>query len=581
MTTIVQKADLAGLDFANNNTNAAGGISVKTDATSAVGTAITAANVFLQAGTGAVARTLQAKARDVVSVKDFGAVGDGVTDDTAAIQAAIAFCLSKTTIVLEQVGSVTDVTTAIFPTLYIPYGRYKLSDELVCPTYFRVTADNAILAQVDTAKNIFTGSTAHIWNVAGVTFIGGKNHAHLSNGNVDQSVFRFNQCEFHLSSDYAVKTSATGGTYTHMSANLLIADSTFSRCKKILDNVCDSAIISNTWVYVDKTNFDANSAAIRNKGDSGHPQLYLKNFFGVPTMGVGGARLSGVRWVDNYGSFHASGSRFGGEDAGMAVVAHYKAPPSVYPFTGYEIVIRDSWLFCGPSANSDSGVVLLEGEMPTRITIEDCLGPIDVPYIVNISGLISDAYFSAWETAANSKAYNFFTVKVRNNSAVGSDGTVYLARIPLSLHRFVYGSKQTTVKLAAGQAITSGFVDNFVGFDTVIFDNSGGWITTSPTRLQFPLGVTRMRVNVFCRISGPAVPGIISIQLKNSSNVTIASSGFMSAINADDNGYIVSADVITTVPGADWLQVSVKTNAATALNLAECLATVSMVDHVG
>jgi polygalacturonase len=34
------------------------------------------------AGTGAVSRTVQSKLRDVVSVKDFGAVGDGVTDDT-------------------------------------------------------------------------------------------------------------------------------------------------------------------------------------------------------------------------------------------------------------------------------------------------------------------------------------------------------------------------------------------------------------------------------------------------------------------------------------------------------------------
>ena len=40
---------------------------------------------FTQVGTGAVPRTIASKLSDVVSVKDFGAIGNGIANDTAAI----------------------------------------------------------------------------------------------------------------------------------------------------------------------------------------------------------------------------------------------------------------------------------------------------------------------------------------------------------------------------------------------------------------------------------------------------------------------------------------------------------------
>ncbi|CAB5214292.1 Pectate lyase superfamily protein, partial [uncultured Caudovirales phage] len=71
---------------------------------------------------GPPGRTVQAKLRDVVSVKDFGAVGDGSTDDTTALRAAIAYCESAT-----QYGG---------RALYIPGGRYKITSSLTISKEF-------------------------------------------------------------------------------------------------------------------------------------------------------------------------------------------------------------------------------------------------------------------------------------------------------------------------------------------------------------------------------------------------------------------------------------------------------------
>lgn len=77
---------------------------------------------FIQSGSGAASRTVQAKLRDVVNVKDFGAVGDNVADDTAAIQAAIDACSSTV-----QQGA---------KAIYLPAGEYRITSALSIPKEF-------------------------------------------------------------------------------------------------------------------------------------------------------------------------------------------------------------------------------------------------------------------------------------------------------------------------------------------------------------------------------------------------------------------------------------------------------------
>lgn len=96
---------------------------------------------FTQSGTGAVARTWQSKAADIVSVKDFGATGNGSTDDLASINSAVAAVNSS--------GAA----------LYFPAGTYKVSAAIntITANGVRVYGDGRYSSII--AINSATGNT--------------------------------------------------------------------------------------------------------------------------------------------------------------------------------------------------------------------------------------------------------------------------------------------------------------------------------------------------------------------------------------------------------------------------------------
>jgi hypothetical protein len=78
-----------------------------------------------------ITRKLQEKFDDFASVKDFGAKGDGTTDDTAAINRALYELFSR------------QVSAEIRRSLYFPAGTYIISDTIKIPSYAKLWGEGA------------------------------------------------------------------------------------------------------------------------------------------------------------------------------------------------------------------------------------------------------------------------------------------------------------------------------------------------------------------------------------------------------------------------------------------------------
>jgi hypothetical protein len=128
---------------------------------------------FIQAGAGAVATTVQARLRQSVSVKDFGAVGNGIANDDVAVQKAIDYMYAN------------NICTLYFPdgTYYFNQPVTILFDGVPALNSFRfVGTSTACMGSASNPGPLYSGST--ITGRTGITsmFIFSKTDLTVGNG---------------------------------------------------------------------------------------------------------------------------------------------------------------------------------------------------------------------------------------------------------------------------------------------------------------------------------------------------------------------------------------------------------------
>lgn len=218
---------------------------------------ITGNLLFTQSGSGAVTRTQQNKSREIVSVSDFGAVGNGITDDSTAINNAFAS--------LGIAGG-----TVIVPNGY----RCRVGSDISIPFNCRLEGMKAPIGTIN-PSNFDLMSCALLLN-SGVSII-------LTNASqiANLLITKYGQMWNRTSTQIAAEFTGTAIVIANSSTDMLIEDVTIIGFDYGIRSITGATNVSR--VRINRVNIDCNNGVLL---ENSYDVCYLREIHCWPFASV-------------------------------------------------------------------------------------------------------------------------------------------------------------------------------------------------------------------------------------------------------------------------------------------------------